>query len=182
MAAILGLEDAEVEAACAEVEGVVSAANYNAPGQVVIAGTAAAVALAIEACKARGAKRATSLPVSGPFHCALMVPAQEEFAADLAAVELRMPAIPVVQNVDASIAADVDGVRDRLLAQISRPVLWTSCVRAMAAHGVTQLAECGPGKVLSGLVKRIDRDVEALSLGNLDGLNAALAAQGAAHG
>jgi [acyl-carrier-protein] S-malonyltransferase len=182
MAAILGLDDAEVEAACAEVDGVVSAANYNAPGQVVIAGTAAAVAAAVERCKARGAKRATGLPVSGPFHCALMRPAQEAFGADLAAARLRMPTIPVVQNVDATVAGSVDELRAKLLAQISQPVLWTACVQGMVARGVTRLAECGPGRVLAGLVKRIDRDVEALGLGSLEGLQAALAVEGGANG
>jgi [acyl-carrier-protein] S-malonyltransferase len=182
MAAILGLDDDQVEAACAEVDGVVSAANYNAPGQVVIAGSAAAVAAAVDRCKARGAKRATPLPVSGPFHCALMRPAQEAFAADLAAVSLRMPAIPVVQNVDATVATDVEALRAKLLAQISQPVLWTACVQTMAARGVTRLAECGPGRVLAGLVKRIDRNVEALNIGSVDGLEAALAAEGGERG
>jgi [acyl-carrier-protein] S-malonyltransferase len=181
MAAILGLDDDQVEAACAEIDDVVSAANYNAPGQVVIAGTAAAVAAAVERCKARGAKRATPLPVSGPFHCALMQPAQDAFSRDLAEVALRMPDIPVVQNVDASVAQDVDALRAKLLAQISQPVLWTACVQAMAGRGVTRLAECGPGRVLAGLVKRIDRNVEALSLGSVEGLEAALAGEGAAH-
>jgi [acyl-carrier-protein] S-malonyltransferase len=181
MAAILGLDDDQVEAACAEIDDVVSAANYNAPGQVVIAGTAAAVAAAVERCKARGAKRATPLPVSGPFHCALMQPAQEAFSRDLAEVALRLPDIPVVQNVDASVAEDVEALRAKLLAQISQPVLWTACVQAMAGRGVTRLAECGPGRVLAGLVKRIDRNVEALSLGSLEGLEAALAGEGAAH-
>jgi [acyl-carrier-protein] S-malonyltransferase len=161
---------------------VVSAANYNAPGQVVIAGSAAAVAAAVDRCKARGAKRATPLPVSGPFHCALMRPAQEAFAADLAAVSLRMPAIPVVQNVDATVATDVEALRAKLLAQISQPVLWTACVQTMAARGVTRLAECGPGRVLAGLVKRIDRNVEALNIGSVDGLEAALAAEGGERG
>jgi [acyl-carrier-protein] S-malonyltransferase len=182
MAAILGLEDPEVEAACAEIDGVVSAANYNAPGQVVIAGSAAAVAAAIEACKARGAKRATPLPVSGPFHCALMAPAQEAFRESLEATALRMPGIPVVQNVDARIATDVEELRYKLLQQISKPVLWTSCVQTMVGQGVTRLAECGPGRVLAGLVKRIDKNVEALSLGSLDGFESALAAERAAHG
>jgi [acyl-carrier-protein] S-malonyltransferase len=181
MAAILGLDDGDVEAACGEVSGVVSAANYNAPGQVVIAGTAAAVAEAIERCKARGAKRATALPVSGPFQCALMRPAQEAFAADLAAVSLREPQIPVVQNVDARVPATVEELREKLLAQISSPVRWTACVQAMAAYGVSHLAECGPGRVLAGLVKRIDKNVEALNLGSLDGLESALAQEGAAH-
>lgn len=179
MAAILGLDDEGVEAACASIDEVVSAANYNAPGQVVIAGTASGVARAIEACKARGAKRATPLPVSGPFHCALMRPAQEAFAADLETVSLRMPTIPVVQNVDAAIADSVAGVRSRLLAQIASPVLWTRCVQTMAQAGATRLAECGPGRVLSGLVKRIERDVEGVALGSVEGLQSALADSGA---
>ncbi|MFM8353461.1 MAG: ACP S-malonyltransferase [Gammaproteobacteria bacterium] len=180
MAAILGLDDEGVEAACASIDEVVSAANYNAPGQVVIAGTASGVARAIEACKARGAKRATPLPVSGPFHCALMRPAQDAFAADLEAVAIRMPGIPVVQNVDASIADSEAGVRSRLLAQIASPVLWTRCVQTMAKAGATRLAECGPGRVLSGLVKRIERDVEGLALGSVDGMQAALTESGVA--
>ena len=177
MAAILGLEDAGVEAACAEIDDVVSAANYNAPGQVVIAGTAAGVARAIDACKARGAKRATALPVSGPFHCALMRPAQDAFAADLAAADIRLPRIPVVQNVDAAIADSANGVRERLLAQISSPVLWTRCVQTMVAMGATRLAECGPGRVLSPLIKRIDGAAEGFALGSADGFDAALAAE-----
>ncbi len=180
MAAILGLDDDGVEAACASIDEVVSAANYNAPGQVVIAGTASGVARAIEACKARGAKRATPLPVSGPFHCALMRPAQDAFAADLEAVAIRMPTIPVVQNVDAVIADSVAGVRSRLLAQIASPVLWTRCVQTMAKAGATRLAECGPGRVLSGLVKRIERDIDGVALGSLEGLQSALADGGAA--
>jgi [acyl-carrier-protein] S-malonyltransferase len=180
MAAILGLDDEGVEAACASIDEVVSAANYNAPGQVVIAGTASGVARAIEACKARGAKRATPLPVSGPFHCALMRPAQDAFAADLEAVAIRMPTIPVVQNVDAAIADSVAGVRSRLLAQIASPVLWTRCVQTMAKAGATRLAECGPGRVLSGLVKRIERDIDGVALGSLEGLQSALADGGAA--
>lgn len=174
MAAILGLDDAAVEQACAEVDGVVSAANYNAPGQVVIAGTAAAVEAAVARCQAAGARRATLLPVSGPFHCALMKPAQEAFAADLDAVALSPPRIPVVQNVDAAVSEDVAGVRRKLLEQISKPVLWTACVEAMAARGVTRLVECGPGRVLSGLIKRIDKSLATDHLGTLDGMRAAL--------
>lgn len=174
MAAILGLDDALVEAACAEVSGVVSAANYNAPGQVVIAGSAAAVEAAVARCKEHGARRATLLQVSGPFHCALMKPAEDAFADALAQVRLQAPRIPVVQNVDATIATDVTQIRDKLLAQISQPVLWTGCVRAMAAHGITRLIECGPGKVLSGLVKRIDKSLDTAALGTLDGFVEAL--------
>lgn len=174
MAAILGLEDDQVEAVCAEVDGVVSAANYNAPGQVVIAGSAASVAAAAERCKEAGARRAALLPVSGPFHCALMKPAQQAFAADLDAVRLVAPEIPVVQNVDAAVAADLDELRRKLLEQISQPVQWTACVQTMVERGVDRLIECGPGRVLSGLVKRIDKSVATAALGSLDGLNAAL--------
>lgn len=174
MAAILGLEDGQVEAICAEIDGVVSAANYNAPGQVVIAGAAAPVQLAADRCKDAGARRAALLPVSGPFHCALMQPAQEAFAADLAAVALAMPTIPVVQNVDARVAADLDELRRKLLEQISRPVLWTACVQTMVQQGITSMVECGPGRVLAGLIKRIDKSVETHNVGSLDGLNSAL--------
>lgn len=174
MAAILGLEDDQVEAVCADVDGVVSAANYNAPGQVVIAGTAASVQEAAERLKALGARRAALLPVSGPFHCALMKPAQDAFAEDLAGFHIDLPEIPVVQNVDAQVAGDVESLRRKLLEQISQPVLWTGCVRTMVSQGVDVMAECGPGRVLAGLIKRIDKSVDTLGLGSLDGLNAAL--------
>jgi [acyl-carrier-protein] S-malonyltransferase len=174
MAAILGLDDEQVERACAEITGVVSAANYNAPGQVVIAGSAAAVEAAAERCKALGARRAALLPVSGPFHCALMRPAQEAFAAELDAVSLQMPQIPVIHNVDAAVAGDTADLRRKLLEQISRPVLWTACIEAMVQAGVSRLVECGPGRVLGGLVKRIDKSVETVSAGTLDGLHEAL--------
>lgn len=174
MAAILGLDDEQVEAACAEVTGVVSAANYNAPGQVVIAGATDPVKVAADRCKELGARRATLLPVSGPFHCELMRPAQEAFAADLEAAALAMPVIPVVQNVDAAVAEDLEGIRRRLLEQISHPVLWTACVQTMVSRGVDRLVECGPGRVLAGLVKRIDKSVDTANLGALDGLRQAL--------
>lgn len=175
MAAVLGLDDADVEAVCAQIDGVVSAANYNAPGQVVIAGAAAAVAAAAERCKEQGARRAALLPVSGPFHCELMRPAQEAFAADLEAAALTSPAIPVVQNVDAEVADDLTELRRKLLEQISQPVLWTACVRSMAGRGVSRFVECGAGRVLSGLVKRIDKSADTSSIGTLDGLRGALA-------
>lgn len=177
MAAILGLEDPQVEAACADTPGVVSAANYNAPGQVVIAGSVDAVKAAAERCKSLGARRATLLPVSGPFHCELMRPAQEAFTAALEAVALAMPSIPVIHNVDAEGVADVDALRGKLLAQISQPVLWTACVRVMAGGGTTHLVECGPGRVLSGLIKRIEPAVTTSALGTLDGLRQALAGE-----
>lgn len=156
MAAILGLEDADVQAACAEAaQGeVVSAVNFNAPGQVVIAGAAAAVERAIEGCKQRGAKRAMPLPVSVPSHCDLMRPAAEQFAADIAAAALKTPQIPLVQNVTASVAADLAGLEQNLLAQLYSPVRWVETVQHLGAQGVTDLVECGPGRVLCGLNKR----------------------------
>lgn len=174
MAAIIGLDDEQVESVCAGISGVVSAANYNAPGQVVIAGSAGPVEQAAEQCKALGARRAALLPVSGPFHCALMRPAQEAFAAELDAVSLTLPSIPLIHNVDASVAADVTDLRRKLLEQISQPVLWTRCIQAMVQRGVGRLVECGPGRVLGGLVKRIDKTVDTASLGTLDGLHGAL--------
>lgn len=175
MAAILGLDSDEVLACCLAAAGVVTPANYNAPGQVVIAGASAAVDDAAQRCKQAGARRAVLLPVSGPFHCELMKPAQAAFAAVLDQIDLVMPAIPVVHNVDAEIAQDLQALKSKLMAQISQPVLWTRCTQAMTAQGVDTLIECGPGKVLSGLVKRIDRSVATHAIGNLDGLSAALA-------
>ena len=158
-------------------EGVVSAANYNAPGQVVIAGAAEPVQVAADRLKAQGAKRATLLPVSGPFHCELMRPAQEAFAPDLESVSLQEPEIPVVQNVDGQVSGSVDEVRRKLLEQISRPVLWTECVRTMGGRGVDRVAECGAGRVLSGLIKRIDKSLKTVNLGTLEGLKGALGRQ-----
>jgi [acyl-carrier-protein] S-malonyltransferase len=174
MAAILGLDDDQVRACCEAASGVVAPANFNAPGQVVIAGAAAAVDDAAQRCKDAGARRAVLLPVSGPFHCELMEPAQQAFAAVLDQVELVMPRIPVIHNVDAEIAEDLVALKAKLMAQISQPVLWTRCTQAMIDQGVDRLVECGPGKVLSGLVKRIDRSVTTDALGTLDGLTAAL--------
>ena len=179
MAAVLGLEEAQVEAACSRAEGLVSAANYNAPGQVVIAGEAAAVERAVASCKALGARRAVMLDVSGPFHCALMAPAREQLAVALDAAGLRQPQIPLVRNVDAAAVATVEAVCEGLLDQLAQPVRWTECVRRMAAEGVTRLVECGPGKVLTGLAKRIDRSLAAGSIGTLDSLAAELGAHAA---
>ena len=179
MAAVLGLEEVQVEAACSRAEGLVSAANYNAPGQVVIAGEAAAVERAVASCKALGARRAVMLDVSGPFHCALMAPAREQLAVALDAAGLRQPQIPLVRNVDAAAVATVEAVCEGLLDQLAQPVRWTECVRRMAAEGVTRLVECGPGKVLTGLAKRIDRSLAAGSIGTLDGLAAELGAHAA---
>ncbi len=176
MAAILGL-DADVVEGCCEAaagSGVVAPANYNAPGQVVIAGDIAAVDRAIAACKEAGARRAMTLTVSGPFHCALMQAAAEPFAALLGEVAVKDPRFPVIQNLDAEVSSDVAEIRRRLLAQLYSPVRWTDCVAAMASRGVTMVVECGPGKVLAGLVKRIDRDLEVAGLGDAAGCAAAL--------
>jgi len=166
MAAILGLEDADVLAACAEAaqgEGV-SAVNFNAPGQVVIAGSAAAVERAIEACKAKGAKRAMALPVSVPSHCDLMRPAAERFAASVEAIAWQAPQIPLVQNVSAAVVADLDALKRDLLAQLYSPVRWVESMVALGDRGVTSLVECGPGKVLSGLNKRCVKGVNTYNL------------------
>ena len=179
MAAVLGLDEATVEGACAAVEGLVSAANYNAPGQVVIAGQAAAVERAVAQCKALGARRAVMLDVSGPFHCALMAPAREQLAIALDAAAIKPPQIPLVRNVDAAVVTTAEEVCEGLLAQLSAPVRWSACVRRMVREGVSPVLECGPGRVLTGLAKRIDRALQAGAIGTLEGLAAELAAAGA---
>lgn len=178
MAAILGLEDADVLAACAEAaQGeVVSAVNFNAPGQVVIAGAAAAVERAIEACKARGAKRAVALPVSVPSHCALMRPAAERFAEAVEAIAWQVPQIALVQNVSAQVPADLETLKRDLLAQLYSPVRWVETVQLLAAKGVSDLVECGPGKVLAGLNKRCAKGVNTHNLDSADAFAAARAA------
>ncbi|QEY63967.1 ACP S-malonyltransferase [Metapseudomonas lalkuanensis] len=178
MAAILGLEDADVLAACAEAaQGeVVSAVNFNAPGQVVIAGAAAAVERAIEACKARGAKRAMPLPVSVPSHCALMKPAAERFAESVEALAWQAPQIPLVQNVSAAVVADLAELKRDLLAQLYSPVRWVESMVSLSERGVTDLVECGPGKVLSGLNKRCVKGVNTHNLDTPDAFAAARAA------
>ncbi|MBF7731351.1 ACP S-malonyltransferase [Pseudomonas sp. N040] len=178
MAAILGLEDVDVIAACAEAaQGeVVSAVNFNAPGQVVIAGSASAVERAIEACKARGAKRAMPLPVSVPSHCALMKPAAERFAASVEALLWQAPQIPLVQNVSAAVVADLARLKSDLLAQLYSPVRWVESMVCLAGLGVTELVECGPGKVLGGLNKRCVKGINTHSLETPDAFAAARAA------
>lgn len=163
MAALLGLEDAEVEAACAEAAagaGVVEAVNYNSPGQVVIAGERAAVLRAIEAAKTRGAKRALELPVSVPAHSSLMKSAGVRLAEKLAATPLRTPDIRYLSAVDAREHQDPDDIRRLLVAQISSPVRWTATVAALADGGAKYIIECGPGAVLASLVKRITRGTD----------------------
>jgi [acyl-carrier-protein] S-malonyltransferase len=178
MAAILGLDDADVLAACAEAAqgDVVSAVNFNSPGQVVIAGSAAAVERAIEACKARGAKRALPLPVSVPSHCELMRPAAERFAESIEAIAWQAPQIKLVQNVSASAVADLDTLKRDLLEQLYKPVRWVESIQFLAAHGATRLVECGPGKVLAGLNKRCAEGVTTYNLNTPDAFAATRAA------
>ena len=153
---------------------MVSAANYNAPGQTVIAGEALAVEQAVAECKTAGARRAVLLDVSGPFHCELMAPAGERFAEALAEVKIRLPDIGIVHNVDAQVAESVSAIREKLLGQLTIPVFWIDCVQRLQALGVDALVECGPGKVLSGLAKRIDRSLRTAAIGDRSGLTAAL--------
>ena len=176
MAAVLGLEDADIVAACAEAaQGeVVEAVNFNAPGQVVIAGGKAAVERAIAACKARGAKRAMPLPVSVPSHCALMKPAAERLAEALESVSINVPVLPVLHNADVAAYSEAAQIRDALVRQLYSPVRWTETIRKLAADGVLLHAECGPGKVLAGLNKRIDSSLSTLALTDDAALAAAL--------
>lgn len=177
MAALLGLEDADVEAACAEAAAgsVVEAVNYNAPGQVVIAGEKAAVLRAIEAAKARGAKRAIELPVSVPSHSSLMKSAGQRLGERLASTEIRAPKIRYLSAVDAREHSDPDDIRALLVRQLSSPVRWTQTVTTLSAGGISRIVECGPGGVLAGLVKRIEkgRDTQILALDSADSINAA---------
>lgn len=172
MAAIIGLDDNLIENCCREAaqNEVVSAVNYNSPGQVVIAGHIAAVDRAIELCKAAGAKRALPLPVSAPFHTSLMKPAAQRLAADMTSVDFRSPAIPVVHNVTAKTESGADAIRKLMVEQIYSPVGWVACVQSLADQGITQVVECGPGKVLAGLVKRINKELSVLSTDNAEAL------------
>jgi [acyl-carrier-protein] S-malonyltransferase len=176
MAAILGLEDDQVRAACAAAADgdVVEAVNLNAPGQVVIAGSTAAVERAIAACKAAGAKRAMALPVSVPSHCALMKPAAEQLAEVLAGMSMHAAEIPVINNTDVAMETDSSQIRDALVRQLYSPVRWVEMIQRLSAEGVSQAYECGPGKVLSGLVKRIDKDMTVSALENADAFAQAL--------
>ncbi len=180
MAAILGLEDADLDAACrvAAQGEVVEPVNFNSPGQVVIAGHATAVQRAIETAKARGAKRAVLLPVSVPSHSSLMVGAAGKLAQRLAEVEFRLPDVPAVYTVDVQTHASPDGIRQSLKEQLYKPVRWADTVRAMLASGVTTFVECGPGKVLTSLNRRIERkpELKMLALEDPASIDAALAA------
>jgi [acyl-carrier-protein] S-malonyltransferase len=174
MAAILMLDDDAVRAACVEAGGVVQPVNYNAPGQVVIAGEKAAVERAMELCKARGAKRAMSLPVSAPFHSTLMQPAAAKLKGYLEQVKVAAPKIAVVNNVDVAIEADPGRIKDALVRQAAAPVRWVEVIRKMADSGVTHIVECGPGKVLAGMTKRIAPGVAALAAADRASLEEAL--------
>jgi [acyl-carrier-protein] S-malonyltransferase len=176
MAAVLGLSDADVVALCAaQSEGaVLEAVNFNAPGQVVIAGDAAAVNRALGAAKSAGAKRAVTLPVSVPSHCSLMRPAAERLAERLAAIDIRVPEVAVLHNASVQSAADSAALRDQLVQQLYRPVRWVETVRAVAADGLRIAIECGPGKVLAGLNKRIDDNLTTLPVFDPKTLEAAL--------
>ena len=183
MAAILGLDDAAVRALCAQAAqgDVLDAVNYNAPSQVVIAGSAAAVARALAQAKGAGAKRAVPLPVSVPAHSRLMQPAAARLAERLQATTLHAPRIPVLHNVHARAEPDVDALRALVAHQVASPVLWVDTVVAMAQAGVTRVIELGPGKVLTGLNKRIAPDIESLAVNDSASLAAALAAVGAGN-
>ena len=161
MAAVLGLEDKVVEDTCAQIDGVVVAANYNCPGQLVISGEIEAVEKACEVLTEKGARRALILPVGGAFHSPLMEPAREELAAAIEATTFSEPICPVYQNVVAKAVTDPDEIKANLIAQLTAPVKWTQCVQAMIADGGTEFIEVGPGKVLQGLMRKIDRSVAA---------------------
>ncbi len=176
MAAVLGLDDEQVREVCARAaQGqVVEAVNYNAPAQVVIAGHVEAVERACTLAKEAGAKRALVLPVSAPFHSSLLEPAAAVLQQALADIDLQAPSVPVINNVDVQSPADPAGIKDALVRQAWHPVRWVETIQAMKAQGVTHVVECGPGKVLSGLVKRIDRDLVALSITDPASLQATL--------
>jgi [acyl-carrier-protein] S-malonyltransferase len=174
MAAILMLDDDAVRAACAETAGEVQAVNFNAPGQVVIAGEKQAVERAIEACKAKGAKRAMPLPVSAPFHSTLMRPAAEKLKGYLQKVDMLAPKIALINNVDVAIAHDPAAIREALARQAASPVRWVETIEKMVEMGATHIVECGPGKVLAGMTRRIAPQVQSLSLSERASLEAAL--------
>jgi [acyl-carrier-protein] S-malonyltransferase len=178
MAAILGLDDATVIQVCADASidsgGVVEAVNFNAPGQVVIAGSSDAVTKACELLKAAGAKRALPLPVSAPFHSSLLQPASEKLSAFLANVEFKAPTISVINNVDVQILHDPVAIKDALVRQAAKPVRWQETIQAMVQQGITQVVECGPGKVLAGLTKRINDQATGMPVFDEASLNEAL--------
>lgn len=177
MAAILGLNDQQVEAVCAEATangGIAEAVNFNSPGQVVIAGEASAIAKAAELAKEAGAKRAILLPVSVPSHCKLMRGAADQLGEALSAISIEMPEIPVVHNVDVSVSTSPEEIKDKLKAQLYRPVHWSETIVNLRSNGIEALVECGPGKVLTGLNRKIDKDIIALPISDPNGLEKAL--------
>ena len=176
MAAILGLDDEGIRAACAEAaQGeVAEPVNFNAAGQTVIAGHKSAVERAMEACKARGAKRAVALPVSAPFHSSLIRPAADKLGARLADLEFKVPVIPVINNVDVVQESDPTRIKDALVRQAYNPVRWVETIQKMAAQGVTTVAECGPGKVLAGLTKRCAEGINGVALADAASVEANL--------
>jgi len=166
MAAVIGLDDEAIKAACLEASatGVAAAVNFNSPGQVVIAGAKAAMDTAMELCKAAGAKRVLPLPVSAPFHTEMMRPAADRLAEQIEQAEFKAPVIPIVHNVHGKAESSPEAIKTLMIEQIYSPVLWVDCVNALVAAGVEQAVECGPGKVLSGLIKRIDRSIVSAGL------------------
>jgi [acyl-carrier-protein] S-malonyltransferase len=176
MAAILNLDDQQVIAACAEAGGVVQAVNFNSPGQVVIAGEKGAVDRAIDKCKAHGAKRAMPLPVSAPFHSTLMQPAADRLKGKLVTVTISAPQCAVINNVDVKVETDPARIKDALVRQAASPVRWVETIKAMVAMGATHIVECGPGRVLGGMTKRIAPEVQGLTLHDKASLETALGA------
>ncbi len=181
MAAVIGMDDTAINEICEQTAGVVAAVNFNSPGQVVIAGHTAAVEAAGEALKAAGAKRVMPLPVSAPFHTELMKPAGERLAEAMADIAISSPSIPVVHNVHAATETDPEKIRALLVEQIYSPVQWTSCVQTMLTAGVADVVECGPGKVLSGLNRRIDKSLASYAIEEPDELAATRDALNARH-
>ncbi|MGM0620627.1 MAG: ACP S-malonyltransferase [Bacteroidota bacterium] len=169
MAAIVGLGDEVVEEVCNSIDEVVVAANYNCPGQLVISGSVPGIDKACELLKEKGAKRALKLPVGGAFHSSLMEPAREELAAAIEATEIQKPVCPVYQNVSAQPVTDPSEIKQNLIAQLTAPVKWTQTVKNMIADGATSFTEIGPGKVLQGLVKKVDRSMETSGIDKFEG-------------
>ena len=178
MAAVIGLADDVVISACADAAGdqVCSAVNFNSPGQVVIAGNKEAVEKAGEILKNAGAKRVLPLAVSVPSHCALMKSAADELAKELAKTDFKTPEIPVINNVDVAVQNDPEAIKDALIRQLYSPVRWVETVQKLSAEGIKTAVEVGPGKVLAGLIKRIDKEINAISMNDAATLDAALAA------
>jgi len=181
IAAVLGLDVADVRQVCADAASgeVLEAVNLNSPGQIVIAGHRTAVERAMALAKERGAKRAIMLPMSAPSHCALMRPAAEQLKRRLTSISIRVPSVPVLQNADVMAFTDAGQIKSALVEQLYRPVRWIETVQKLAAEGATTIVECAPGKVLTGLNKRIDANLNCLAINDRAGLDAAIAAVGA---